>query len=366
MRSKGQGLMATLLMFVPLLAVPIVATFGVPWLSAKAKTEGLPVPELPSGHSHDSGVGQSRTARHSADDLFAPVLEPPAVDLRIASPAMPHASTPATGQNPHLQNASLVVSQDEAWNDPFSNLHQLQSAPSPQDRSSEAFTPPGGSDHWTINETPPETPGESESLEAPPPSEFPEPIQEKQPTSTAEVNPFAAMESNPPREEFSESQPPEPGTPDPEVTVGTNAFEDPVPTPRINRDPNQFDASRELFAENKAPSAAPMQTAEVSPPSSPPAVEPNAPGRVEGRASRKDPLTWDIARARLKEFGITHFYLQPDAQGQVFRFRCAYSPDGNPRINRLFEAEAPNPLEAVGKVLTQLEACNIQPSATAN
>ena len=70
----------------------------------------------------------------------------------------------------------------------------------------------------------------------------------------------------------------------------------------------------------------------------------------------EEALTWDTARARLKALGITHFYLQPDPNGKLYHFRCAYNPGGNTRINRLFEAEAEEPLEAVRKVLNQVES----------
>ncbi|MCA9070629.1 MAG: hypothetical protein KDA84_16980 [Planctomycetaceae bacterium] len=352
--------MATLLMFVPLLAVPIVATFGVPWLSAKVRTEGLAVPELPRSSSKATGVGQSRTARHSAEDLFAPVLEPPAVDLRMATVEMSQHHPAATGRNSHLKNASMVVTQEEAWNDPFARLTERKPAPDTDAKQTDAFNPPNDSDNWAIGDSPPMTPGESLPPEAPLPQEFPDPTKEE--TTDTDENPFAALDSNSPPEEILESQ-----TPEPQVEVGANAFNDPVPTPRVNRDPNQFDPTRELFLKNDGPSSAPMRTAEVASLSPPPAaVESNTPNILKGVAPKREPLTWDSARARLKEFGISHFYLQPDAKGQVFHFRCAYSPGGNSRINRLFEAEAPNPLEAVGKVLDQLEASYPRASGNGN
>lgn len=340
MRSKGQGLMATLLMFVPLLAVPVVATFGVPWLAAKAKSEGLPLPEFSNADITDAGVGQSRTARHSAEDLFAPVLDPPAVDLRMPSKEIPNHPPAPTVQNPHLRNASLVVPQEESWNDPFASLPKRKPTFPSQDPKTESFTPPKGLGDWTIKDTPPQTPSPSATSEAPLPQEFPEPENEE--TAVAGGNPFAEIDS-----ELAKAKSFEPN-----VTVGSNAFEDPVPMPRVNRDPNRFDASRELFIKKNEPSSAPMQTAEVTPPAE---VEPNTPSTLRGKAPERPPLTWDTARAHLKKFGITQFYLQPDAMGEVFHFRCAYS-GGNSRINRVFEAQASDPLEAVGKVLTQLES----------
>ncbi len=117
MRSKAPGLMATLLMFVPLLAVPFLAGFGVPWLAAKSRGENLPIPDL-SPPLLESEIGHSHSGRHSAEDLFAPVTTQPAVDLRMKSDDTA-SQTPAQAQNPHLRNASLVVSHDGSWEDPF-------------------------------------------------------------------------------------------------------------------------------------------------------------------------------------------------------------------------------------------------------
>ena len=132
MQSKGQGLMASLLMFVPLLAVPFLATWGVPWLAAKSKSGDVEE----SGYLQDlseAGVGQSLSGRHQTRDLFAPVDEEPIVDLKL-SPASDIFQKPqAADQNPHLRNASLVVSHEKAWTDPFDEIesepHASSNAP---------------------------------------------------------------------------------------------------------------------------------------------------------------------------------------------------------------------------------------------
>lgn len=66
-------------------------------------------------------------------------------------------------------------------------------------------------------------------------------------------------------------------------------------------------------------------------------------------------LTWQQAVARLNEFGIRHYQLEPGLSGNDFLFRCSYTPANNPRISHRFESEANEPLKAVEKVLQQIE-----------
>lgn len=316
MHSKGQGLMASLLMFIPLLAVPFVASFGVPWLAAKAKEEGIPLPHLTKSSLPQSSVGHSKTGMHSADDLFAPVAKQAAVDLRYAPPA-----TPAATQNPHLRNASLVVSHTDGWADPFERLNSSPPKvppPAPED-------PLGG---WALKDEAAQSPVD----DAPLPQEFPEPLANVV-ESSATTNPFAEFEGNTPSA----------STPESRVAVLESAFDDPSRDPRLNSDRNPFDPTRPLFKqENSGQNIAPAKASANS-----------------GNNVQKSPmpLTFDTARARLNELGITKYYIQQDATGQVFHFHCAYTPPDNPRVTRLFEDHAPDPLEAIRKVLVQVENC---------
>ncbi len=347
MRSKAPGLMATLLMFVPLLAVPFLAGFGVPWLAAKSRSENLPVPDL-SPPILETEVGHSQTGRHSADDLFAPVSAKPAVDLRMTKD-----TTPAQTQNPHLRNASLVVSHDGPWIDPFDNPATPRQNPQPSQEETppprQAVNPDRAApqqplEGWTLKEPPAET-----SLPV-----APDPNAEQSPREEllAEAkNPFSELDASAPSPAEIAKAP---------VSVVENAFENPGTPPRIDADPENLAAPRTLFGgTNESP--APKQTAALEPPEgiAPPAVTaPPAEGiRTPSPTVRQppEPLTWQTAQARLKQLGIERYYLEPDPAGQVFLFRCAYSPPNNPRISRRFEAEAAEPLEAVRKVLQQVE-----------
>jgi hypothetical protein len=66
-------------------------------------------------------------------------------------------------------------------------------------------------------------------------------------------------------------------------------------------------------------------------------------------------LTWEAARNRLEALGIKQFYVHENPASRLFHFRCAYSPPENPRVTQVFEEEAADPLEAVRKVLVQVE-----------
>lgn len=73
------------------------------------------------------------------------------------------------------------------------------------------------------------------------------------------------------------------------------------------------------------------------------------------RADESGELTWQAAVGRLRALGIDEYHLSP-GRGDEFHFSCAYSPRHNPRVVHRFEAEAGEPLAAVEKVLTQIDA----------
>ncbi len=169
-------------------------------------------------------------------------------------------------------------------------------------------------------------------------------------------NPFAELEA----EASFDSK-----TPETQVAVSDNAFEDPVASSRVNRDPNAFDASRPLFIQNdKAESPAATRQARMLEPSAQPAKVAANSGNNLHESQR--PLTWETARVRLNELGIKDYYVQPHPSGEIFHFRCTYTPPDNPRITRLFEAEAAEPLEAVRKVLVQVENWTKRQTASSN
>ncbi len=70
--------------------------------------------------------------------------------------------------------------------------------------------------------------------------------------------------------------------------------------------------------------------------------------------------TWRQAVRQLNELGIHRFRLEPGHDDADFHFTCEFSPDNDPRITRRFEAEAAEPLQAVERVLQQIDEWNGQ------
>jgi hypothetical protein len=64
---------------------------------------------------------------------------------------------------------------------------------------------------------------------------------------------------------------------------------------------------------------------------------------------------WKAAARRLKELGIRKYRLESQIEEQTFAFICTFTSRDNPRVVRRFEAVADNPLEAVQKVLEQID-----------
>lgn len=70
-------------------------------------------------------------------------------------------------------------------------------------------------------------------------------------------------------------------------------------------------------------------------------------------------LTWQQAVDRLNELGIRTFRLTPDSSQNGYRFVCLVTSIDDPRISRRFEAESIDPLVAVADVLEQVENWNL-------
>jgi hypothetical protein len=87
-------------------------------------------------------------------------------------------------------------------------------------------------------------------------------------------------------------------------------------------------------------------------------------GEVPGNSSRipesmadsmSEQSGWQMATRRLKELGIRKYHLESQIDEQTFTFWCTFASSDNPRITRRFEADADTPLEAVQKVLAQID-----------
>lgn len=78
-----------------------------------------------------------------------------------------------------------------------------------------------------------------------------------------------------------------------------------------------------------------------------------------GLSVQTETLTWQQAVDRLNELGIRTFRLTPDSSQSGYRFVCLVTSIDDPRISRRFEAESIDPLVAVADVLEQVENWNL-------
>lgn len=70
-------------------------------------------------------------------------------------------------------------------------------------------------------------------------------------------------------------------------------------------------------------------------------------------------ITWREAVDRLNDLGIRTFRLTPNSGQGGYRFVCLVTSVTDPRISRRFESESPDPLVAVSNVLAQVEDWNL-------
>jgi len=78
-------------------------------------------------------------------------------------------------------------------------------------------------------------------------------------------------------------------------------------------------------------------------------------GAGQAGAASKESRGWREAVARLNALGIRDFQLQPGERRGEFHFSCRFASVNNPRVVHRFEAEAAEPLDAVAKVLRQID-----------
>jgi hypothetical protein len=83
------------------------------------------------------------------------------------------------------------------------------------------------------------------------------------------------------------------------------------------------------------------------------ADSPHAPPATEFNLAEQS--GWRDATRRLKELGIRKYRLESQIEEQTFVFICSFAAVENPRVVRRFEAEADNPLEAVQKVIDEID-----------
>jgi hypothetical protein len=274
MRSSN-GPFTTLLMFVPLLLVPVLAVFGVPRFD--------PASASSTGGDFSFDLGLDETDDYAGPDSLGPVREEPRGRERFL----------ATDDGPD-------GSAEDSWDDPF--------APARKERPGADEGPHVGDD--AFDDLDPEfadSSRQSRELED-------EPIPPRRPPAGALDG--WDVEPRPRGKPAAETD----GQADDNIAaVDDSGFDDEELRPAA---PATKPRPRELAAEPADPDG---------------------------------PLTWRSAVRRLNELGIRSFQLQPGTRENEFQFSCLYTPGDNPRITHRFEAEAGDPLQAVRKVIEQVE-----------
>ncbi|WP_166822627.1 hypothetical protein [Thalassoroseus pseudoceratinae] len=378
MNSVANGLTATLLMFVPLLAVPFLAAFGVsmPTQDIAAGAVDLETldfaPELP-----EPGAGHSATARRTPEDLFAPLDNaqpagntlPPASSndnpsngspVAMAHPlSLPSFEPPADNSPPSSERA-------DADSEPTSLMVNTPAHQPKQNRWENPFedSPAFGAS------TPSESITRHQEASEQPSSGFPKDLADSRPLSNESPsrNPASPRSANP--FEWNADLAESANTAS-DGNSGSPSVDDSVFGP-----PSSSNSMGELAVNDESPSTdrtlfgppgTPDRRVNVPDPqrsrprepefSSNDGWESEAPSRSRtpsNPVSASKPKTWMAADKRLRELNIK-YKIVPDQNDRLFHLRCVWTSPNNPRVTRNFEASGRQPLEAAWGVLAQVE-----------
>jgi hypothetical protein len=305
-------------MFVPLVAIPVLAVFGIPeFRSVSASGPNSAEGEL-FDPAIDVGIGES--AHHSPEDLFAPIIE---------------AGDSSTDES------SQVSRTDAAAEEAAGNA-----------RGEHATADLGGerlehlSDHQHAG-------AKHESV--------PSQIRGRTPFDGATTRAEPRTDNAITERDADIAESPFLGT---SARVRANAFEGELAGSPFERTAKLEGESEQTTAQaknterlegstNSNTPRSPADSAAFSSKTDRNANEPADSG--DSAADSGSSLTWRIAVRRLQDFGISDYQLQPGAQADAFHFSCVSPSKDNPRVTHRFEAEAGEPLDAVGKVLAQVE-----------
>lgn len=284
MRSKSNDFFSTILMLIPLVAVPMLAIFGIPEISPVKKST---LNETGLSNGHGSNVP------HSEEISFGAASNE--IDL----------------------GSEAKLSQQSRLNQNKRGFGKMASAKNGSFKEEEWLPPSSALEGWEL---------ENEPAKLKPGQNVPE---------------LAAANSEKPLERSLENKP---------VQQASFNLTQPVREPagafsqeiqQVKNDTNPF--------EQTAPSRQKAVAAKE--------VDEQFRLRAE-KLLRRDPVTWSAAVEKLNELGIRDYRLEPGARPNEFLFSCSYSPPQNPRISRRFEAEAADPLQAVIRVLQQVDELN--------
>ena len=119
---------------------------------------------------------------------------------------------------------------------------------------------------------------------------------------------------------------------------------------RAGQPPNNPATSYETYPEVVAPGSAGRSLEDVFQPDQPPQV-------TAGPAPRQTVDRFTYIQTRLRELGATYYLLESwGADGQYFRFHCRMAVGGSQGYARHFEATESDALQAMARVLNEVEA----------
>jgi len=314
-----QSLFKTLLMLIPMTAVPVMAVFGIP--------QFFPVSASPSARTHESTdygrmferrVGQSdallvrsvSTSHPSSVDLFEPYDN-------VRSQRSSAGGVVANASSSELARRRLL------WRDPLAGSANTRTEVSL--RTTSTGMSPGGE---ARSEKPSATISRSRRGEE---------------TASGNAPSFTGQAAIPPRAAPSRTS--QASTPD---NATGNATGNASSAGGHSNRPAKAAVTSEVSLADGGNAGRYSRLA--------------SDGRAAASAARSagvETLTWQQAVDRLNQLGIRTFRLTPDAGQNGYRFVCLVTSVDDPRISRRFEAESIDPLIAVGDVLAQVENWNL-------
>lgn len=314
-----QSLFKTLLMLIPMTAVPVMAIFGIPQFFSVSASPSAKRHELSdSGRMFERRVGQSdallvqsvSTSQPSSVDLFEPY------DNDVQDQRMISGGVVANASSSELARRRL------SWRDPLAGSANTRTEVSL--RTTSAGTSPGSDRRES-------TPSMAASLRRR--------AEELTPGNAPSFNGQAAVPSRaaPSRTSHFPAS----------VGVSGNATVAAAVSEFSNRSAEPAATSEDTLADTgNAGRYSRLANG----------------GRVTSTATRPaqvETLTWQQAVDRLNQLGIRTFRLTPNTGQNGYRFVCLVTSVDDPRVSRRFEAESIDPLIAVGDVLAQVENWNL-------
>lgn len=300
-----QSLFKTLLMLIPMTAVPVMAIFGIPQFfpvsaspparMSEARSDGLPL-ERRVGQSDALFVRSLSTDRTPSIDLFEPY------DAASPSTSSNSAGVTANASSSELARRRLP------WSDPLAGSANTRTEVSLRTTSTAGASrraAPIAAVRRHVEEVEKSVPPDGTSL-------------------------FSGLASVPSRSSLPKSE-----LPKSDELAGLAVESDRAETTSagiVGSSDKTGQAARLVHGRLVAPS--PAYVAQV------------------------ETLTWQQAVDRLNQLGIRTFRLTPDSEQNGYQFVCLVTSVDDPRISRRFEAESIDPLIAVGEVLAQVENWN--------